>query len=283
MQSLSGFVRPSSSTMSKAKLKVGHDDGQEQAVLPVHGDHAVGDGAAVENGVALVQQLLVVADADLERALEHEVELLPGVGRRVDGLVLQVLGILVGDPVGRGQLLAEHRREVLDDDAVLLGRGETLAAARDRVARELGRLAFEQVGQLHAERHGAFVQERKGQIDRAGFIGTVELLRDLGALRHLGGGVADDLAHLPDAFRDLYQGVGRCLCFRRHHNTFLSEHKKSSSQEFLETSCKCKPAVPLKFGRSCRSSDSSKSYPLTRADGKRLLGDWLFRLPAQKG
>jgi len=120
------------------RLRVGHDDREKQAVLPVQGDHAVRDGAAVEDRVALVQHFLMLADADLERALEHEVEFLSGVGRRVDGLVLQVLGILVGDPVGRGQLLAEHRREILDDDAVLLGRGETFAAARDRIARELG-------------------------------------------------------------------------------------------------------------------------------------------------
>ena len=139
----------------------------------IHGDHAVRRGALVEDAVALVEVFLVLADAHAHRALHDEVKFLAGVRRGVDGLALQLLGILIGDPIGRGQLLPEHCRHILNGDAVLAGRHRAHAPARHRVARELGRLALEQIRQLHAERQRALVHERKREIDRAGLIASV--------------------------------------------------------------------------------------------------------------
>ena len=110
---------------------------------------------------------LVVADAHAHRALEHEIKFLAAVGGGVDGLMLQLLGILIGDPVGRGQLLAEQRCHVADGDAVFGGGDEAAAPACDAVARKLGRLALEQIGQLEAEGQRTLVQEGERQIDRA--------------------------------------------------------------------------------------------------------------------
>ena len=73
-------------------------------------------------------------------------------GGGVDGLVLQLLGILIRDPVRRGQLLPEQRRHVADGDAVLGGGDEAAALSRDAVARQLGRLALDKLGQLNAEK-----------------------------------------------------------------------------------------------------------------------------------
>ena len=198
-----------------------HDHGEEHTVLPIHGDHAVRRGALVEDAVALVEDFLVFADAHTERPLHDEVKFLAGVRRGVDGLALQLLGILIGDPIRRRQLLAEHCRHVLNGDAVLAGRHRAHAPARHRVARELGALAFEQIGQLHAERQRALVHERKREIDRALLIAVILLDADLGLLGHLRLGVADDLAHFADALGNLHQRIGGRLFGLHHHSGFL--------------------------------------------------------------
>ena len=146
---------------------------------------------------------------------------LAAVGGGVDGLMLQLLGILIGDPIRRRQLLPEHCRHILNGDAVLAGRHRTHAPARHRVARKLGALAFEQIRQLHAERQRALVHERKREIDRALLIAVILLDADLGLLCHLRFAVADDLAHLADSLCDLHQRVGSRLLGLHHHSGFL--------------------------------------------------------------
>ena len=198
-----------------------HDHREEHTVLPVDGDHAVRCGALVEDAVALVEDFLVFADAHAERPLHDEVKFLSGMRRGVDGLALQLLGILIGDPIRRRQLLPEHCRHVLNGDAVLAGRYRAHAPARHRVARELGALAFEQIGQLHAERQRTLVHERKREIDRALLIAVILLDADLGLLGHLRLGVADDLAHFADSLCDLHQRIGGRLLGLHHHSGFL--------------------------------------------------------------
>ena len=163
----------------------------------------------------------MLADTHTERSLHDEVKFLSGMRRGVDRLALQLLGILIGDPIRRRQLLPEHCRHILNGDAVLAGRHRTHAPARHRVARELGALAFEQIRQLHAERQRALVHERKREIDRALLIAVILLDADLGLLGHLRFAVADDLAHLADSLCDLHQRVGSRLLGLHHHSGFL--------------------------------------------------------------
>ena len=75
----------------------------------------------------------MVTNLDAHSALDHQVELLAGMGGGVNGLILQFLGILVGDPVGGCQLLAEHGGHILNGDAVLTGGYQTLALAGNGV------------------------------------------------------------------------------------------------------------------------------------------------------
>ena len=206
-------------------LRARHDHGEEGAVGAVDGDHAVGRGALVEDAVALVERLLVVADAHAHRALEHKIKFLAAVGGGVDGLMLQLLGILIGDPVGRGQLLAEQRCHVADGDAVFGGGDEAAAPACDAVARKLGRLALKQIGQLEAEGQRTLVQEGERQIDRAGLVASVFRFRHASLFSHLLFGEAGDAAHLADTERDLHQGAyggGRC-CLGRHGGFLLQK------------------------------------------------------------
>ena len=150
---------------------------------------------------------------------------LAAVGGGVDGLMLQLLGILIGDPVGRGQLLAEQRCHVADGDAVFGGGDEAAAPACDAVARKLGRLALKQIGQLEAEGQRTLVQEGERQIDRAGLVASVFRFRHAGLFSHLLFGEAGDAAHLADTERDLHQGAyggGRC-CLGRHGGFLLQK------------------------------------------------------------
>ena len=180
-----------------------HDHGEEGAVLAVDGDHAVGRGAVVVDAVALVQDLLMLADAHTQGAGDDEVEFLAGVGGGVDGLILQLCGVLVGDPVGRRHLLAEQRRHVLDDDAVLHGGHEALVPAVHRVGGQPCAAALQELNGLDAHGHGGLVQEGEGQVHPAGLVLDVLRLGDAGAGRHLLGGKAHDVAQLPDTKRDL--------------------------------------------------------------------------------
>ena len=211
-----------------------HDEGQEETVLAVDGDHAVGRGALVEDAVALVQDLGMIAHLDLQRTLDDQVKFLPGVGRGVDGLMLLGLGVFIGNPVGRAQLLAEHRRQILDHDAVLLRRDGALAAPGDGIAGELRAVALKQVSQLNAEGQSALMNKGKGQVARALFILQVYIHRHVRPLGHLGAGVADNLSHLPDPAGKLVQFIVDC-CLVHVFSPLLHciPHKKSAPMHLL--------------------------------------------------
>ena len=184
---------------------------QEHAVLPVHGDHPVGRGGIIENAVSFVQQLHMVAHLHLQRAGNDQVEFLAGMGGHVNGPVLQLRQIVVFYPIGLGHLPPEHGGQVLNLNAPLPGGGHAPALAGHGVTGKVRAVSLQQVGNLNAEGQGAFVNERKGQIHRAGFICRVRLRAHLGLFRHLGLGQPHNFAHLPNAQRDFHQRILRSL------------------------------------------------------------------------
>ena len=123
-----------------------HDHSKEDTVLTVNGDHTVGGGGFIEDRIALSEHFLVISHLDPHSAADHQVKFLTGVGGGVDGLVLQLGRVLVGDPVRGRQLLAEHGRHILNGDAVLTGGDQTLALPGNGVAAELGAMTLQKVG-----------------------------------------------------------------------------------------------------------------------------------------
>ena len=184
---------------------------QEQAVVAVHGDHTVRGGGVVIDGVALVQDLDVVAHLHLQRAAEDQVEFLAGVRGGVDGLVLLLGVVIVAHPVGLGDLLAELGRQVLNADAALLRGGDAAALARDRVIGKMGAAALEQIRDLNAKCQRTFVDEGKRQIHRAGLVLAILVEGQLRLFRHFLHAVIHDAAHFADTQRDLLQLTERVV------------------------------------------------------------------------
>ena len=213
---------------------IGHNHGQEHTVLPVNGDHTVGGGGLVENGIALAQNLFVVAHLDAHSALNDQIELLTGMGGGMDGKVLQLLRILIGDPVGSCQLLAKHRCHILNGNAVLAGSHQTFSPAGYSIAGQLGAVSLQQVGDFQAKDLGTLVHKGKGQIDRACLIGAVDFLRDLCQVGHFLHTVTQNLAHFPNTQCDLLElGCGRLI---GHSFSSFPEKTKKRLKINLETS-----------------------------------------------
>ena len=180
-------------------------DGQEHAVLPVDGDHTVGGGGFVEDAVAFPEDFLVVADLNLHGALDDQVEFLTVMGGGVDGQVLQLGGVLVGDPVGGSKLLTEHGSHVLDGDAILAGGHQTLTPAGNGVAGKLCALAFQKVGDFQTEDLGTLVHKGEGKVHCTGLVQPVGFLGNLRQVCHLLLTVAQDLPHFTNTLGDLHQ------------------------------------------------------------------------------
>ncbi len=174
------------------------DHRQEDAVLPVHGDHAVRQGGVVIDAVAFLQDLGMVADLDLQAAGKHQVEFLSLVGGRMDRLILLLFGIFIANPVRLRHLIPEFRRQVRNGDAFFLRGGFALAAAGHRVGGQESIVAFQQFRQLHVESLGGLVDESKGHVGLAGFV--IEVFRNgyLRLFRHFLRGPAHDLPHFTD-------------------------------------------------------------------------------------
>ena len=88
----------------------GQNDGKEQTVASVHGDHDVRRGTVIEDAVALAQVFHVLSYLYLQAAFEHQVKFLPGMLRQMDRLILQIFLVFIAYPVWLGQLFSEHRR-----------------------------------------------------------------------------------------------------------------------------------------------------------------------------
>ena len=171
----------------------------------------------------------MIAHLDLQGALDDQVKLLPGVGRGMDGLMLLGLRVFIGDPIGRAQLLAEHRCQILDHDAVLLRRNGALAPPGDGIAGELRTVALKQVSQFNAEGQGTLMNKGKGQVAHALLVAQVNIHRHIRPLGHLRAGVADNLSHLPDPAGKLVQFIVDC-CLVHVGSPLLHciPHKKSA-------------------------------------------------------
>ena len=138
---------------------VAQDDGIEGAVFTADGDHAVGGGGIVVNGIAGVEDLRAAADLNFQMAADDDVTFLTLVGDQLDILVfrtLTVFGLHIkrkGDTVAEvcGQVVADHMVGFLDALAFTLA-GQVVGA-------QLGAAAFQQVTHVNAEAQGTAVQE----------------------------------------------------------------------------------------------------------------------------
>ncbi len=192
-------------------VRIRKDHGEERHILLVDGDHAVRRGTLVENAVTLAEDLDMVTDLNFHAALEHEVELLAGVRRRVDRFLLLLRRVLVANPVGLGELVLEHRREVLDQDALLFRRHLALAVSRHRVGRKLGRVTFGDRRKLYVKCLRAFVDKGERKVFLSFLIQAVLILAHFRESRCLGNAHTGDLAQFADTGRNFHQLAVNCL------------------------------------------------------------------------
>ena len=138
---------------------VAQDDGIEGAVLTVHGNHAVGDGGVVVNGIAGMQDLGVGADADLHVAPDDDVALLALMGHQLDILVLGFGPVLHLHVKRQCDPVAEVSSQVVADHVVGFLNPLAFALSGQVVGAELGAFAFQQIRHIHPEDQGAAVKE----------------------------------------------------------------------------------------------------------------------------
>ena len=200
----------------------GQDHGQEHAVRAFGGDHAVGGGGIVINGIALAQQLHIMAHLHLQRAGQDIVKFLAGVGGGVDGLVLQFGIEGVAHEIRLRNLLAEHGGQVADINALLLGRHLRRTLAGDGVGGQLSAAALHQVDHIHLEGEGALVQEGKGQVLPRVFVIQVLGFRYVRHPGHFRRRVAADFPQLADTGRHLAHLIGDMLGMCNVHGCFLA-------------------------------------------------------------
>ena len=215
---------------SGVALVTGHDHGQEHTILAFDGDHAMGGGGLIEDGVAFVEDFLVLANADTQGTLQNQVEFLTVVGDGVDGLVLKFLIIFISNIVGGSQLPAEHGSHVLDGDAILAGGGQTLALTGDGVTGQLCAVAFQKNGNFNAKSLGALVHKGKGQVNCTGFIQLVGIQRNLGHFCQFLLAEAQNLTHLPNSGSNIHQ-LGGSVLIGHSDPSFLQ--KKPVSRTYL--------------------------------------------------
>ena len=172
-----------------------HHHREECDAVRVGSDHAVRRGRAVVDRIAFLQLFDVLADADLHRALEDDVELLTSMGRRGDGLVEKRGIVLVGDPVGRAEAILEHCRLVADVHVRLMCRQWARPRARYFIARKVGAMALQKRVYVDAKGNRALVEEVERRVKLARLDRLVVLNGDFRLLRHLLNRIPDDLAH----------------------------------------------------------------------------------------
>ena len=193
------------------------NDGIEDTLLPFHGDHPMGGGGVIVDGVPGVEDLLVFPDLDLQGPFDDDVEFLPFVGGQLDVLPGGLFVIFhfhvqrFGDTVleGGGHVVVGHPVGVVD----LL----PFALSGDGVSGQRGGLPFDDVGDVYAQRQRASVNERKVQIVQTRFAGDVFRFGDAGFGCHIGRGVSFNFPQFPDScghFLDLELQPGN-LCLHR--------------------------------------------------------------------
>ena len=147
----------------------------------------------------------MLANADLHRALEDDVELLARVGRRGDWLIQERGVVLVRDPIGRAEAVLEHRRLVADVHVRLVSRKRALPRARHFIAGEVGAMALQKRVDVDSEGNRALVEKVERRVELARLDRLVVLDGDFRLLRHLLNRIPDDLAHFAYARGHLNQ------------------------------------------------------------------------------
>ena len=183
-------------------LFAGENHGYEHAVRPVNGDHAVGGRGVVVDAVALAEDFGMLADLHLQLAADHQVELLAGVGSKLDGLVLLGGIVLIANPVGLSDLVPELGSQVGDVDAVLLGGLLAAALTGNGVAGQPGAAALQQLHHFYIKGQGALMNEAKRNVNAAAFVNSVGFLSNIGLFCHFRFAPAHNRAHLLDTGSD---------------------------------------------------------------------------------
>ena len=180
-------------------------NGVELALLPIHGNHAVGGARVVIDRVPFAEHFNVAAHLHLHGAFEDDVQFLAGMGGELDGHIL--LGLLIGhgDKEGFGSLVLEQGGHVQVFEALAPGDGQAVSLAVDRIAGQGGGHALDQIGGVNAEALGALVDEGEAEVLLPGLALLILLFGDTGALGHFLFRKAGDLPHGADALRHLCQ------------------------------------------------------------------------------
>ena len=228
---------------------VRQDEGVEGAVLAADGDHAVGGGGIIVDGVTGVQDLGPSADLDLHLAPDDDVALLALMGDQLDVLILGTGAVLHLHVQGQGDAVAEIGGQVVADHVVGLLDAPALALTGQVVAAQLGAPALQQVTHINAEAQGAAIEEGDAQIPGTGLAVHVFLDGQIRPSCHLLDGEAGDLTQLPDTGRHfpyLEIHAGHCL-FHRFSLLSVDNEKSSSQRNDSLRRAKNIPAVPLKL------------------------------------
>ena len=175
------------------------DNSVEFAAALADSDHAVRDKAVVEDRIAFVQDINVIAYLNLERALDDDVELLTVVRVELDGSVLLLCKVGEFYEEGLSELISEFGGEIVVDKAVLLDDFHAFAFSRDGEGGESGARAFDNINDLNTASLGALVNECEAEIRFSALQNPVILHRYTGEFRKLFGGVAFCLAQVFDS------------------------------------------------------------------------------------
>ena len=136
----------------------------ELASALADGDHTVRNKAVIENGVALVENVNVVSDLNLERALNDNVKLLTVVGVELHRSVLLFGNVREFYKERLGELALEGWGEVVVLNAVLLQDLKTVAASCDSKGGKSCAVTLKQINDLNAASLCAFINKSETEI-----------------------------------------------------------------------------------------------------------------------
>ncbi|KUK49380.1 MAG: hypothetical protein XD74_0050 [Actinobacteria bacterium 66_15] len=157
----------------------------------------------VVDGVAGAEVLGVVLEGEAEPPADHVIELLAGVTREMDRLVLGAGDVGRGHHERLGLLVLEGGRHMAVLEALTALDRQSFARTHHRVAREVRVLARQEFDHVHAEPLGRAVEEGEGEIGLARLHRRVLGHTATGGLGHLLHREVHVLAQCADPARDL--------------------------------------------------------------------------------
>ncbi len=179
-------------------------DGVKGAILSFHRDHAVRGAAIVIDAVAGMQNFHVTAHLHFERALDHDIALLPGVGSELDLLVLRGFVIYAAHEQGFRDPVLEGVGKVVIGHTVRLRDLLTVSYASDDIRVQHGGIPLDDIRHVYAERFRTAINEGKVQIAVAPLTDLVLLFGDTGLFRHLRRRKSFYLSEFADALRHFF-------------------------------------------------------------------------------